>query len=439
MSRRLLVLAICAASLPVFTGCEGNVTASQPPETKGASPARRLQVEVAPVDQTAFSADLAFTGNLLPRRMTRIVPQVDGVVQSITAMGPRFQMEVAGRRYDEQLSLGFGQAVKAGDVLVRLDPRDFEMAVQLADARQRQAEADLAKLKAWQRPEEVQRLAALKEEAEAKYGQAYRTYERAAALTDQNVISQSEYDRVVTDVNTAKALLDSAAANLASAKAGPTQEELAVQEAYIAHARAEADMKRLELEKTTIRAPYDGVVTAVHVEVGERVSGAQGPAVELMDLRYLIAEVGVPAAYVGKVQVKDRASVSTVASTSPVPAVVIAVNEVVDPSSRAFQVRVAIDNAEGRFKAGQFAKVHFKLAANQSGAAVTVPSKAIVFVEGQPHVYVLNGERVELTAVQLGLVSGDQTQISSGLQPGQQVVVNDPNLLSDGMRVAVKP
>ena len=132
MSRRLWILAICAAALPILTGCEGNVTASQPPETQVSNAARRLQVEVASVSQSAFSADVAFTGNLLPPRMTRIVPQVDGVVQSIASVGPRIQMEVAGRRYDEQLSLGFGQAVKAGDVLVQLDPRDFDMAVQLA-------------------------------------------------------------------------------------------------------------------------------------------------------------------------------------------------------------------------------------------------------------------------------------------------------------------
>ncbi len=440
MHRKLWVLVLCGAALPFLVGCEGNLTASPNPETPATKNlARRLQVRVAPAQAERLSREATFTGNLLPRRYTRIVPEVDGVVQSISAVGPRIQIEMGNRRYDEQLSLGYGQTVRAGDVLVQLDTRDLELAVRLAEARVQQVEADLAKLKAWQRPEEVARQAALRDEAKARYDQAYRTYERVDALRNQNVVSASEHDRVVTDVATAKAQYDSARANLATAEAGPTAEELAVQAAVIAHAKAEAAMKRRELEKATIRAPYDGVVTAVNVEVGERISAAHGAAIEMMDLHYLIAEVGLPAGYVGKVRVHDLAAVSTASSTQRVPAVVIAVNEVVDPATRTFQIRVAVDNAEGAFKAGQFARVHLQLDTDPAGETLSVPSAAIVFREGQPHVFRIDGERVALTPVTLGMNSGDRTEILAGLQQGETVVVDDPNLLSDGMQVNVRP
>jgi RND family efflux transporter MFP subunit len=179
--------------------------------------------------------------------------------------------------------------------------------------------------------------------------------------------------------------------------------------------------------------PDDGVITEVNVEQGDHVSSASGPLFELLDLRYLVAEVGVPESHLGDIQLQDRADVLMAGSVEPVPGLVVGMNDKVDPESRSYRVRVAIDNAGGRFKAGQFVQVVLSLGGRSQ--ATLVPTTAITFQEGQPGVFVVENERARRRLVTVGMSDDISSEILSGLVAGEVVVVDDPALLSDGMRV----
>lgn len=436
MRRFPFVLGLLALFAPLLPGCAPG--SSAPAQETGYAPrVPNAEVEVVEVQREPLSADVEFTGSLLPRRYTRIVAEVDGIVREIPQVGTKFDIEHQGRHYSEQLAISYGQPVKKDDVLLQLDARDFEIQLRMAQARLKKAQADLAHLMAWRRPEELQRLTALRDEARARRDEALKTLERFSSLVERNVVSQSEYDRARTEADTTKAVLAAAEANLAAAGAGPTEHEIAIQQALVLQAEAEVQEKEREIEKATIRAPYDGVVTAFHAEVGDRVSAANGPVVELMDLRYLIAEIGVPEAYIGRIAVKDRAEVRVAGEVQPVAGLVVAINEMVDAKTRTFRVRVAIDNLRQRFKAGQFAEVQLQMAAS-GNQVLTVPSRSITFVEGQPHVFVVEEGRVRLQDVRIGMSSATHTEILDGLSAGTRVVTEDPTLLSDGMNVTVK-
>lgn len=436
MKHVVLELALLALTAPMLIGCSDR-GASSAQETGYVARTQHVEVEVTPVRRQALSSDVEFTGSLLPRRYSRITAQIDGVVSDIPNVGRTFEGEHQGRRYSEKLGITYGQAVNKGDVLLQLDPRDLEIELLIAQSKLTKAQADLDKLLAWERPEEMQRLTALRDEAQARHERAVSELRRIVPLVNREVVTQSEYEQHQTEVNTTKAILAAAQTKITAAEAGPTKDEIAINEALVAQAEAELQKRKRDLEKATIRAPFDGVVTAFNVEVGDRVMAANGAVVDLMDLRYLIAEIGVPESYVGSIAVNDEAAVRVGGEVEPVAGLVVAINDLVDAQTRTFRVRVAIDNHQRRFKAGQFAEVDLAMSAAESNV-LTVPTRSIVFLEGQPHVFVIDAAQAQLTAIKIGMSSATNTEVLSGLHEGASVVTDDPTLLSDGMNVSVK-
>lgn len=100
-------------------------------------------------------------------------------------------------------------------------------------------------------------------------------------------------------------------------------------------------------------------------------------------------------------------------------------------------MRIAIDNQQARLKAGQFVSVRLPLSRPEA-ASLVAPSRAGVLLEGQPYVFVLDGERVKQRRVLLGFVADQETELLSGVEEGERVVVDDPSRVSDGMAVTVR-
>ena len=393
----------------------------------------RLEVTIEPVRVSELAVTSEFTGNLLPRRRTVLIAEVDGVVSEIMTSPDKVEVQLAGQKYSEQLGFGYGQSVLAGEPIVRLDPAVHELQLRSAEARLAKARADLAKLAAGDRPETVRRITAMRDEANARYQQAVLERQHSERLDQSNGITASSLQQARTDEAAAKAVLERQEATLQQAKAGPTAEEIAVQQALVAEAQAEVAEIQRRVDKCVIRAPWDGVITELHVEQGDHISATSGEIAELLDLSLLAAEFGVPETFLGTIQRNDLAQVFTSGSEAPVPGVVIRINDKVDPESRTFRVRVVIDNRSGRFKAGQFARTQLRL--DRRSRVVNVPAAAMVFSDGQPQVFVLTGEVVEQRNVEVGLSTESSIEIRSGLAVGEMVVTDDPTLLADGMGV----
>jgi multidrug efflux pump subunit AcrA (membrane-fusion protein) len=312
------------------------------------------------------------------------------------------------------------------------------LALDAATAAAEKAKRDLAELLAWRRPEDIVRLRASRDEAAARFTTAKSELNRVTSLYARKVISESQYDLHKAEFATAKAVFDRAEAELAIATNGPTEAAVAVAKAKVAQADAEVSICRDKLDKTTIRAPYDAVITDRYVDEGERVTALPRVEImEIMDLSLVIVQVGIPERHMHKVNIRDRVTVRVEGVTDPVPGIVVLVNGKIDPDSRTYRARVAVDNRDGRFKAGQFVRVGFTFAS--SSGSLAVPSRSVTYTGGQSQVFVYADERVSLRTVKLGLSDGRRTEILAGLDKGETVVVDDPAILSDGMAVRLKP
>ncbi len=424
----------CCLLLFLPVGCSG------PPNEqaqKTESGPAYVTVGVASVQRSDVAETLELVGNFLPRRRTIVVTEVDGVIKSIPHSKETIEVEVDGQHYTEQLGLNMGQKVQQGDVLLEIDRRDYELALAAAHATKANTEKELAALMAWRRPEEIMRLQAGRDEEDARLRLAKSELGRAKLLRSKKAITESEFELREANQLAAQAAFDRADAELAIAKNGPTQPEIEVAKAKIAQAEAEVRIRKDNLERTTIRAPYDAVITDRYVEVGDRVTALPRVEImEIMDLSLVVVQVGIPERYIHMVQIRDRVFVKAEGITGPVPGIVVQVNGKVDPNSRTYRVRVAVDNRTDQFKAGQFVRVGFTF--NSAVGSLTVPALAVTYAGGQPQVFVYADDKVSLRNVTLGISSGQIIEILEGLSEREQVIIDDPTILSDGMSVRLK-
>jgi HlyD family secretion protein len=443
MSIRCLFYLFVLAAAAISSGCARSTEGGDTPsgESSAATNLRsvpEVEVELARAVRSDLTAAIELVGSLTPRRRTVVVAEVDGVIREIPASRrERIEAEIDGQRISEAPRLDIGVHVAQGDLLVQLDSREYELKRRAAQARVDVAKAELEKLKAWHRPEEVRRAQASRDEASASLILAEADMARAKPLLDRKAVSQAEYDKTVAAAKVARAALDRADADLALAQAGPTKEETAVAEAAVQQAEAELKRSEWDLERTTIRAPYDGVITDRYVDEGDRVTAMPRVEImELMDLSLLTAQLGVAERYIGQIHVGDPAVVHVKGSADAVPGMVVLINDKVDAANRNYRIRVALRNEQRRFKAGQFARVTLQV--KSAPQALTIPARAISYTGGEPQVFVYTDGRVRQRAVALGITNDKLVEVLSGLTEGEQVVVEDPSILADGMPVRVR-
>ena len=155
--------------------------------------------------------------------------------------------------------------VKAGELLVEFDPRDYEVAVAQAKARLELAVAQVASAK-----QDYAAAVANTRENDADNFRAQRDAQRFAALLDQRVVAQNEYDQY-----TAIARVDAAKVDSSREAAGSALKTIAAREADADAARAALDQALLNLSYTKIYAPANGIVGRRTVELGARIEPGQ--------------------------------------------------------------------------------------------------------------------------------------------------------------------
>ncbi len=425
-------LALCLLAIALLLPIAG---CSRTEATEGATgPTEPVHVPVAPVQRASIHADLNLVGTLIPLRATTIVSDVDGRVASFPASQRSIEYEEAGAKTSQALGLDLGHVVHKGDVLVQIDPVDFELGLNMAKAEHELARRNLDQLLSWRREEEILQLEAALEEARAADIRARADMERSEQLLSTRAVSRSQFDEVKAAAQMAAAGVKRAEAALAMAKAGPTPEEVAVAKARVESAAAQVAMQQEKLDKTTIRAPYDAVISDRYIDVGDRVTAM--PRVEIMqiiDPQVLFAQVSVPERYQGVVRLDDEAIITAEGIPVAFPARIDLINAKIEPETRTFRIRITIDNRQGLLKAGGFVRVALRV--GSADRVPLVPRESVVFTEGRPAVFVHEKGRVRRVPVEVGISNDGMYEIASGVLPGQEVAVNRTSLLTDGMPV----
>lgn len=339
---------------------------------------RRASTEVA-VSTAPAALELAPADLVTAQRrpVLRTLP-VSGTVEAVRTALVKAKVAAELR----ELTVREGQAVRAGQVLGRLDATEFEARVRQA---RQQAESARAQLEI-----------------------AERTLQNNRALVEQGFISRNA--------------LDTAVSNAAGARAG------------LLAAEAAADVARKALDDTVLRAPIDGWVSQRFVQPGERVA-VDARVLEIVDLSALELRAALPPEQVGAVRVGAPATLRVDGLPEAVPARVVRLNPSVQAGTRAVPVYLALQARDG-LRHGLFATGRIEVARE---TALALPESAVRLDAPQPYVWLLQTDRLVRRTVEVEAsaeADGEPVRIiRSGLADGDRVLAGTIGGVRDGTAV----
>jgi RND family efflux transporter MFP subunit len=200
----------------------------------------------------------------------------------------------------------------------------------------------------------------------------------------------------------------------------------------IEQAEAVVELANLQLDETTIEAPFDGVIAELYITEGSSIGPQAAIALEVSSAVEM--PVGVEEARIGQISQGQKAALQVDAYVGQdFPAVVSSIAPVANKDTHTFEVTIAPLDEEGKLRSGMFANL--SILVNEKQNTLLVPLDAITEINGQTSVYVVKGNVVELRAVTIGLTSDGHVEILSGLEEGELVVIAGQTDLIDGTKV----
>jgi membrane fusion protein (multidrug efflux system) len=196
--------------------------------------------------------------------------------------------------------------------------------------------------------------------------------------------------------------------------------------------KAELKYNQARLQKTALRAPFQGVIGLRYVSEGSYVSSETRIA-SLQNLEQVKVDFAVPERYAQTVKVGQSIRFTRAGSDEVFSGKIFAVEPKIDPQSRTLQVRALARNVGGRLLPGGFAEVILEL--EHFEAALMVPSQAIVPELGGQKVFIQRSGKAEQAQVRIGVRTETRVQILSGLQAGDTVITTGLLQLAPGLPV----
>ena len=292
----------------------------------------------------------------------------------VEATEVRLAPEVGGRLIE--LHVKEGDTVNAGDVILRLDRRDAELALDRARADLQQAEAQLRLLQAGSRREDIAQAQAQAQAtrdevaaARAELTAAEADLQRYEALLQANAGSRKQRDDAAARRDVARERVEAAESRVRAAdqgtarlRAGARAEEIQAARARVASATAAVATVEESLNDTTLHSPISGVVTEKLVSVGEVVA-PRAPVVVIADLVNAWADVFVDEPVVPRLRLKQSATVFTDAGGPGIAGNISYISSKAEFTPRnvqtaeersklVYRVRISVVNTDGVLKQG---------------------------------------------------------------------------------------
>lgn len=314
-----------------------------------------------------------------------------------------------------------GSEVQAGQLLIELDDQDIVAQVRRAEAGLAEAEAGLAEV-----DRSIAAAAAGRTAAEAQRDLAVSTLARYQRLLDRKSVAPQEYDQVAAQQKAAAAGVERAIAE-GQVVQSKRQQVLA----RIESARAEIASVQVMRGYARITAPFAGVVTAKHTDVGG-LAAPGAPLLTLEDQRRYWLEATVPESQVSGLKRGQSLRVTIEAAGVSGTAQVSEILPAADPATRTISVRLDL-SPSSRLRSGLFGRVWIPAGRRQ---AIQVAREAVVERGQLQGVYVVGQDGIaRFRLIRTGALRQGGLEIVSGLSTGEQVVLRGAERVTDGARI----
>jgi membrane fusion protein, multidrug efflux system len=334
-----------------------------------------------------------------------------------------------------------GQKVTENQVIAQLRPDEFQARLSALQGQLDRARADLQALRSGARPEERLRLEAQKRAAEARLVNARAELDRFSQLLRSRTISRLEFDRYQTEYHVAEQNYQAARQTFEQGTIA-REEDIQAKEAEVSGLEGQVVEANLQLEDSTLRAPYDGVIAQRFVEQGQNIR-ANDRVVVFQDVDEIDVAVDVPETVMAA-DLRSADIVQMLASFIAAPGLQFPVHikeiaQRADPTTQTFTIRVGMQAVPGvNLLPGMTGTVTLTYRrASILGAQILVPVTAVIKEStGAQVAWALGPDgMVTRRPVKTGAVTGDSIVVLEGLQPGDRIVVAGVSFMRDGMKV----
>jgi len=409
----------------LLTGCGSKATPADSPAIQSLKP---VPASTAVAEVREVPADFQVTGTFAADESSDIAPLVAGRVLSTP--------------------VNVGDHVTQGQIVCELDHRDAQLRLDQVKATLAEANAAVRQTQSrigWTGvgtfdPARVPEVAA----AEANYRSAQAQARLAAAdalryanLVATGDVSKTSYERARTQQETAEAQANAARQQFEATANAARQsfEIISTQRASLDSVKAQVAQAEKALADTTIRAPFDGYITARPVANGEYVA-LTAKIATIVRIGTLKLQLQTPEQRASMAHLGDKVSASVSAYPSrEFVGKVTAINQSVDPNSRIFLLEAKFDNPKNDLKPGMFATARV----SQPGGvrAVFVPKQAVIRdkTTDSNQIFVIENGKARLRVVQVDDAAADTIRLVSGLAGGETVATSRLGELYDGAPV----
>ncbi len=318
-----------------------------------------------------------------------------------------------------------GLRVKAGDVLLRIDDREYQLNLENVNAERIKSLSSFLMENQFAEPSP-----GISRDASDKVKAAQQAFAKADAAFREGLVSRRDYQKAQREWELA--LIDSGQRKeeVQSAVRGLTQSQVGVEKA------------QMELDRTVVRAPFGGILTDVKVSPGEQVEAGR-ELFTLVDIGTLRVRARVLESEIGKMKTGRSVGLRFTAYPGRVfPGVVEAISPIVNPDDRTCAVYVSLRNPGEEIKPGMHAEVEIDAEIHRD--RLLVPQAAVLVRGGRKLVFVVEGGLAKWRYVQVGLESEDFAEILPAERPeetvreGESVITDGHFTLAHDARVAVK-
>lgn len=441
-SKQFSIVAVCAAVIILgLSSCGGSDT---------------LRVATEDAEARSLTETVEGSGKIYPETEVKISSDVSGEIV--------------------ELLVSEGDSVKAGQLLLKVRPDTYESAVQRANAvvSAGKAQAATSRSQISQVEAQISQLKASLGQVQAQFDNAKLTYERSRKLHAEGVIADVELEQAEVAYRTAESSVQAAKANIKGVEASLDAAKQGAQAASfnVNSAQATANEARENLSRTEVYAPNSGIISMLNVKQGERVvgTGMMGGTelLRIADLTRMEVQVDISENEIVRVSVGDKVDIEvdayldstftgTVTKISNSSSVGGAAALVSNDQVANYTVNIRIDAESYKGLMGK-GKMPFRPMMSASVAIKTrtvkdvlsVPIQAVTTREedgADPEddllevVFVVEGDSVTQRTVRSGLQDETNIQIVSGLNKGDQVVIEPYTAIStklkQGMEVEV--
>jgi RND family efflux transporter MFP subunit len=406
---------------------------------EGAGSRRTAKLVILVVIVTAVVAGVVFRGIQSRTRSASVVKQntLDLAVPAVALIHPkpgalRDEIVLPGNiqafidapiyarasGYLKTWSTDIGARVKAGEVLAQIEAPELDQQVQQARAAVQQSQAAL------------DQALANYQQGKANEEFARLTAQRWSSLANRGVVSRQENDQYQAQFQAQTANLQALDKAIAAMRSSLSA--------------AQANVARLEDMQgyKTVKAPFDGVITARNTDVGALINaGNGGPAQEL----FHIAALNKLRVYVNVPQTYSRSAIPGIAAELTLAEFpgrrfrgsLVRTAEAMDAGTRTLLAEVDVDNASGELRPGAYAEVHLTL--REAAQSLLVPVSVLLFRSEGLRIGVVRNGKADLVPVILGKDYGAEVEVLSGITASDSIIANPPDSLTSGASVRVVP